>query len=471
MESNRLARIFFIFALILFVQSYVSENILPSIIGISVLSYVLFARSSFRTAVGGQDVEIKRTIAKKTYFADEPVNISISYSYPFKDNVSIKIVDRLPESSFVLEGSNIFDGVSYYYNSIDFTYELVRTKRGRVLLEGLDTVITDKRGLFYVSDYYELEGEMTYLDSRQNIQRADAIAKGSSKEDVVQEDLTLASGMLYAGIRDYQPGDKTSDIDWKASSRLLRLLTKLSESEKYGNIYIILDASRTMRATYRNMSKFNHSILLSMQLAKIFIEHDTPTGFVAFDEHVVIDAVHSSYNRDQYKLILDSLDKLPETYKTTYFQAPNYEQSDLDPESKVFLSKIMPYVFGTKRSVRTLLGSSGFYSTVDNIIDNSKSKAMMIILSDLESQTKTLLNTLRMVSSRGHDVILITPYSPWYDMGIKDMDMDVAEKLYENYLVKSKNISMLKSVGVKIIEETPYDSIDIIYPKIAGEMR
>ncbi|HOP08599.1 MAG TPA: hypothetical protein PLC12_00060, partial [Candidatus Methanofastidiosa archaeon] len=111
MELSRDARILFALIFVLFLQSYLSGNVLPSLLGIGVLSYILFCRSSFAAAVDSQDVNIQRNIQKKTYFAKEPVRVSVSYSYPFTDEVFLEIKDRIPKDSFVLEGSNVHTDV------------------------------------------------------------------------------------------------------------------------------------------------------------------------------------------------------------------------------------------------------------------------------------------------------------------------------------------------------------------------
>lgn len=470
MELSRTARIAFILVFILFVQSYATGNILPSFFGIGLLAYILFVKESYKNTIGDHDVEISRNIEKKTYFADDPIRVSIDFYYPFNDSVRLALKDRMPEHSFVLEGDTQFDNMVDMPNGVKYSYELVRTMRGTAQFEGIDTKVSDKRGLFYITRGYDLLSEITYLDSKSNIKRAEALSKGTQRDDVTQDDLTMSSGIERIGIREYQPGDRITDIDWKASSRFMKMLTKLSKSEKYGSLYLLLDTSRSMRASYGNKSKFNHSILLSMQLAKIFLDHDTPTGFVAFDEYNYIDAVYPSTEKNQYRQILDLLDMLPNAFAATYPHAPDYEQSDLDNDSKEFLSKIIPFISGTKRSVRSMLMTSGFYNAMSNIIDQRREKALMIVISDLESQSRSLMNTLKMVAGRGNEVILVTPYSPWYDMSLKDLDIKTAEALYDSYLLKSRNISILKGNGIKVIEETPEDSIGIIYPKIAGEI-
>ena len=469
MELSRKARVFFIFVFILFVQSYLTKNILPLFIAIGALAYVLFTKSSFSHALGSQEVDLERTVQKTTYFANEPIRVDLKYSYPFNDEVFVELRDRMPQYSFALEGSNVHKDAVSSLRGTSYSYDVVREKRGTAVFEGVDVIVSDKRGLYSIRKAYDVRDEITYQDSRDNIKRADYMARGSPREEVLEEDIAITKGMDFAGIREYQPGDSISDIHWKASSKMQKLLTKLSESEKYGSIYVLLDTSRSMRSSYGNRSKFNHSMLLTMQLTKVFLEHENPTGFVAFDEHTVLEKVNPAFNRSQYHMILNSLEKLPDAYSSTFTSNPSYEQEELDRESKDFLGVVLPYLSGAKRAVKTVMGTSGLYRTVLSMGDKYE-KSLMLVISDLESNSKALTDTMKMVCSRGGEVLLITPYSPWYDIELRSMDVDTAESLYKNYLIKRKNMAIMRNLGVKIIEETPEESLHILYPRIREEL-
>ncbi|MBN1785657.1 MAG: DUF58 domain-containing protein [Candidatus Methanofastidiosa archaeon] len=470
MELSRIARLTFIFTLMLFAQGYITGNVLPTLLGMSLLSYLLFARSSFANAVGNGDAKLSRAIERRSLFAEEPVRVEVSYSYPFGDEVMVGIKDVIPKESFTLSGSETHTEMANALKSVSYGYELVRTKRGTAVFEGAEVSMEDKRGLFLIEHSYILRDELTYQDSRHNIKRAESMAKGSTKEEILEKELSLSPGYDFSGIRDYQPGDKISDIDWKASSRFGQLLTKLSEKERYGRVFLLLDASRTMRATHGDRSKFGHSILLCMQMAKIFLEHDNPTGFIVFDEHSVLRKVDANMTKGQYGRILMSIEGLPDAFRATYKEAPSYEQGKLDDESREFLGKIIPYLSGARRGIGSIISASGLYSTVRSMTEGKKEKSLLLVVSDLETQQKGLIGSLKLAIAEGNDVILVTPYSPWYDMSLMDLDVGLAESLYSNYLKKKKALAILKGMGVKLIEETPDDSLDILYPKIAGEM-
>ncbi|MFC3121124.1 DUF58 domain-containing protein [Agaribacter flavus] len=80
------------------------------------------------------------------------------------------------------------------------------------------------------------------------------------------------AGMDFLQLRDYREGEALRQVDWRASSRFNKLISKEFQEEKNQHILIMLDAGRRMRVQDDDLSYFEHAlnalILLSFTALK-----------------------------------------------------------------------------------------------------------------------------------------------------------------------------------------------------------
>lgn len=68
------------------------------------------------------------------------------------------------------------------------------------------------------------------------------------------------SGMDFLQLRDYREGESLRQIDWRATSRFSKLISKEFQEEKNQHVLIMLDAGRRMRVQDDELSYFEHSL-------------------------------------------------------------------------------------------------------------------------------------------------------------------------------------------------------------------
>jgi len=87
-------------------------------------------------------------------------------------------------------------------------------------------------------------------------------------------------------LRDYSPGDPLNTIDWKATSRVSRLITRVFSEDQHLEVMIALDAGRTSRTEIDGMSQLGHYANLASRLAEYCITSDDQVGLVVFADRV-----------------------------------------------------------------------------------------------------------------------------------------------------------------------------------------
>ncbi|MEE9253602.1 MAG: DUF58 domain-containing protein, partial [Pseudomonadales bacterium] len=67
-------------------------------------------------------------------------------------------------------------------------------------------------------------------------------------------------GLEFHQLRDYRPGDTMRQIDWKATSRRRKLISKEYQEERDQQVLFAIDSGRRMRSQDGELSHFDHAL-------------------------------------------------------------------------------------------------------------------------------------------------------------------------------------------------------------------
>lgn len=93
-------------------------------------------------------------------------------------------------------------------------------------------------------------------------------------------------GMDFDSLRDYLPGDDPRRVDWRATARRGRLVTRQFQHERNHTVLIAVDASRLMAADVDGRSKLDHAIDAGLALAYAALQAGDRVGLIAFDREL-----------------------------------------------------------------------------------------------------------------------------------------------------------------------------------------
>ncbi len=113
-------------------------------------------------------------------------------------------------------------------------------------------------------------------------------------------------GSEFGRLRDYAQGDSARDVDWKATARRGKPVTKVMESERSQTLLIGVDAGRAMAAQVDGLSKLDHAINAALFLAFVAIRNGDRVGLVVFSDSVKY-YLPPSQGRTQYRRLVDAL--------------------------------------------------------------------------------------------------------------------------------------------------------------------
>ncbi|MBP7633805.1 DUF58 domain-containing protein [Candidatus Ozemobacteraceae bacterium] len=169
----------------------------------------------------------------------------------------------------------------------------------------------------------------------------------------------------FSEYRQYVPGDPLKDIDWKIYARTDKYYIKEHEEETNLSGYLIMDTSGSM--SYRGgnapLSKLDYAATLAASLAYLMLKQQDSVGLVTFADGVR-KILRPRTGMAQLKAICTELEQ-------------------------------------TKPTDRTDIGD-----TLDRVAETMRKRGLLIIFSDLLDSTELIINKVRQLRTRRHEVLL-----------------------------------------------------------------
>jgi uncharacterized protein (DUF58 family) len=168
----------------------------------------------------------------------------------------------------------------------------------------------------------------------------------------------------FSEHRRYAQGDDLKDLDWLVYARTDRFYVKKYQAETNITGFLLMDLSESMAYTYRQeLTKFDYAVCLAAALAYLMIRQQDPVGLITFDEKI--------------------RQSLPPRSKRT--QLGNI---------LAILSKLKP------------AGPTEIARNLRSIAAMIKHRSLVMLFSDLLAETEPIVETLKQLRYRGHDVIV-----------------------------------------------------------------
>ena len=97
----------------------------------------------------------------------------------------------------------------------------------------------------------------------------------------------LGEGRLFESLREWGPGDDLRHIDWKATARRRKVITRQYEAERRQQLLLVLDTGRLMTADVAaGVARFDFAVQACLELAYAAAQHDDNVGIMTFADGV-----------------------------------------------------------------------------------------------------------------------------------------------------------------------------------------
>jgi uncharacterized protein (DUF58 family) len=116
----------------------------------------------------------------------------------------------------------------------------------------------------------------------------------------------IGEGRLFESIKEWVPGDEMRSIDWKATARRGKLMSRQYEDERRQQVMMLIDAGRLLTAEIDGRPRLEAAIDAALDLAHSAVQHDDNIGLLVFADEV-LQFVPPTRGRRALRQVLDAL--------------------------------------------------------------------------------------------------------------------------------------------------------------------
>jgi len=115
-----------------------------------------------------------------------------------------------------------------------------------------------------------------------------SVAEALRRRDVGMKAIRkLGEGRLFESLREWVPGDDLRHIDWKATARRGKVITRQYEAERRQQVLLVLDTGRLMTADVAaGVARLDFAVQAALELAYAAAQHDDNVGIMTFADGV-----------------------------------------------------------------------------------------------------------------------------------------------------------------------------------------
>jgi uncharacterized protein (DUF58 family) len=436
---------------LIFISAYLFQSVLMAVTGGAFLLYLSYRRMEFNSLVRRVRFNAERKIMEDYVHKDSKCSVKIEVSA--NETIRINLKDTPPRSFTVTSGTTFSEGEVRPERQLSMIYSSIPKKRGYFRFQPMELTVTEMRGLFQTGLELDPGTEVLVQASKKDIQMARLMSKKKQFEVTgpAHRRHTRTYRADFKSIREYLPGDRFRDIDWKAVSRFGKLMTREFERETHLPTMIMIDLSLTMREMVESRSKMDHAIALALQIAIVMSSNGHPVGLISFDEHRVME--HLSPGKCDLDNILLSLLKLPNPILTGGY--PGTESSmdlSLSDEASGFLNKVGPFLVRGNRASYTRSRTTGIFEAERSLEMTEESGMLIILLSDLETNRPSLLRSVQRAMKNRNRFVLVSFFSWPYHVSRKDLSVETVEKMYSEHRERQTLLASLRAGDVRVID-------------------
>jgi uncharacterized protein (DUF58 family) len=188
-----------------------------------------------------------------------------------------------------------------------FHYELIPRERGVTAFGDLDYRIRGPLGLAWLQKRLPARLELRCLPHLANAKAAElAERRALLRQAGSHRYRWRGAGTAFESLREYSSQDDIRWVDWKATARLSRPITRNFEVERHQQVVILVDASRALTTFCGQRTKFDAMLEAAILVARAALGQGDGLGLIVFADQ--IDAyLHPRRERVQLKAVIDSL--------------------------------------------------------------------------------------------------------------------------------------------------------------------
>lgn len=207
--------------------------------------------------------------------------VSVRIRHDFSRAVPVAIFDHIPpaaEADHPSQQSRLIPG-----EGIEFHYRIRLPQRGNHHFGQVDMLLTSLMGFwqrrFFVGESTSLRVFPNYAAVSQYAMLA---MEQQSAQLGIRKQQRRGEGMEFHQLREFRQGDSLRQIDWNATARQRKLISKEYQDEKDQQILFLVDCGRRMRSQDGELSHLDHALNAMLLMSYAALKQGDAVGLMSF---------------------------------------------------------------------------------------------------------------------------------------------------------------------------------------------
>ncbi|HEY4091163.1 MAG TPA: DUF58 domain-containing protein [Luteibacter sp.] len=167
-------------------------------------------------------------------------------------------------------------------HELAFTYTLWPAARGRFAFAGCQVEVASHWRLWHVRRTLDVPGDVRVFPNYAPLARMAGLSVELASRSVgARLQRRRGEGTEFQELRDYRVGDSLRKVDWKATVRSGRLMSRQYREESHQQVVLMLDCGRRMLAEDDGVAHFDQVLNASLALAYIALRQGDSVGLLA----------------------------------------------------------------------------------------------------------------------------------------------------------------------------------------------
>jgi len=232
------------------------------------------------TVMGKKQVKVERKVMHALSlgsWANVELTLHNRYRYPIK----LEIFDHVPEE---LEYEELPITVTIpSRNWVKLSYRVKPIVRGPVAFEKVQFRVFSVLGLWKRNIVQPLVSEVRNYPNFSSVMKYSLLATDQRLNQMgILKKRRRGEGLDFHQLREYRDGDSLRQIDWKATARTNKLISRDYQEERDQQIIFLVDCGRRMLAHDDKLSHFDHTLNAILLLSHVALRQGDAVGLMTF---------------------------------------------------------------------------------------------------------------------------------------------------------------------------------------------
>ena len=197
--------------------------------------------------------------------------------------VWLKVFDSPPEAFNAVDANPL--GSVDADHVLNYSYSITPTERGVFNLNTVTLIIRSRLHLWDQKQTHSVPSKVNVYPDFGVITRYLELAAVEQRAQVgVKLVARRGSGLEFDQLREYRYGDAINHVDWKATSKHQKLISREYQDERDQQICILLDSGMTMQMKSGDMSSFDHALNALILVSFVALRQGDSVGVQIFGQ-------------------------------------------------------------------------------------------------------------------------------------------------------------------------------------------